>query len=730
MFAPLIPRVKLCLWFSSLVLAYAVAAGAGSDGVHANVRVGSQSSGCSVVRRAGGHLVRHLASVPLAVGAAQPVPRRRRLRVVLYARYSTDEQNPLSVDDQIGKCRQYVSTLGLGDVEFVVLKDSAISGEHTSRPGIDRVWELIEAKSCDVIVAEDVSRLYRHATRALQLIEAAVDADIRVIAINSHVDTAEDRRPWRMSGIFSAMQAEFRNDDTRDQIIRALEARWGNGCAVGSLKPGYVRIPTTPATQREPARGPFRDQKDAQWTPVITRAYEVCAAKDAPWVIAKYLTEAGFPKSARARLPQWTEENVIRFIRDPIYRGEESYGVRHNERRFKEGTSVQVLTPSEDVLRRDMPHLAHVPRWLWEADNLAIDDRNTNKNPKRGKEHQLHGIPHDSRGPVSQIFVCGVCGAKMYRTPQCYRCADSRPQPNLKRQGAQRCWNRCVPQTQTVHHNLATAIVDTLLAQQGCFNALCTEVARLVQHGTPETERRITELQKQVASLARACNRLAEAVEADGDLQDLLIRLRERQAERDQVRGEIERLVEQNELDVPVPTEEDVRRLLDDLKAKLLGDLGREVGPLLRRLIDGEIRAMPYKLFDRDSLHLRAHFRLNLLGLVPAHWGRPLADRVAPEDLKQLAQVHSVPLVVDLFKRPPRVVHAPAVYKMVSSGLTIAEAARQLALPETTANRAYRTGKAMTELGLEDAYVKLESMPKRPSRWRPHSNRPDVFDAT
>jgi DNA invertase Pin-like site-specific DNA recombinase len=361
---------------------------------------------------------------------------------VLYARYSTDEQNPLSVDDQIAKCRQYVSTLDLGEVEFVVLHDAAISGEHSCRPGIDRVWELIEGKACDLIVAEDISRFYRHSTRAMQLLEAAVDADIRVIAINSHVDTAEDRRRWRMGGFFSAMQAEFRNDDTRDQIVRALEARWNNGYAVGSLKPGYIRIPTTPATQRDPARGPFRDQKDPQWTPVIMRTFEICAAKDALWVVAKHLTDSGFPKSARARLPEWTEENVIRFIRDPIYRGEEFYRVRHNERKFKEGKSVQVLTSSEEIRRRDMPHLAHVPRWLWEAANRAIDERNTNTNPKSGEAHPLHGVAHDSRGPLSQIFVCGVCGAKMYRNPQCYRCANSRPQPNLKRQRDQRCWNR------------------------------------------------------------------------------------------------------------------------------------------------------------------------------------------------------------------------------------------------------------------------------------------------
>jgi hypothetical protein len=188
--------------------------------------------------------------------------------------------------------------------------------------------------------------------------------------------------------------------------------------------------------------------------------------------------------------------------------------------------------------------------------------------------------------------------------------------------------------------------------------------------------------------------------------------------------------VEQGQVDVPLPTPDAIRRIIGDVKAKLLGDFGREVGPLLQRLIDGKIRAVPYKRFDGDSLHLRAHFTLNLLGLLPDQWQQLLEDRATPEDIAQLAEIQAVPMIIDLFKQPPRVTHALTVYGMVQDGLTIAETARRLGLPETTANRAYKTGKALTEQGLEDAYVMVESMPTRPSRWRPHSNRPDVFDAT
>lgn len=166
-----------------------------------------------------------------ALGAVAPALVRRRQRVIIYARYSTDKQSPRSIDDQVAKCQQFVDRLGLADVEMTVLHDAAVSGEHCHRPGIDGVWELIESGGCDVIVAEDLSRLYRHSTRAMQLIEAAVDAGIRVVAINSHLDTAEDEGRWRMGGLFASMKAELDNTETRQRIMRAMDGLWRQGYA-------------------------------------------------------------------------------------------------------------------------------------------------------------------------------------------------------------------------------------------------------------------------------------------------------------------------------------------------------------------------------------------------------------------------------------------------------------------------------------------------------------------
>ncbi|HNO78103.1 MAG TPA: recombinase family protein [Phycisphaerae bacterium] len=618
-----------------------------------------------------------------------PVKSRRRLRIVVYARFSTDQQSPRSIGDQVAICRKRLDALGLGDVEIIVVKDEAISGEHARRPGIDRVWDLIESGGCDVIIAEDLSRLYRHSTRAMELIEAAVDAGVRVIAINSNIDTEEDESRWRMGSHFASMKAEMDNTETRKRIVRAMAGLWRDGFAVGALKPGYVRVPTTPATDREPAKGPFRDEKDANWTPTITRAYEMCAQHDMPWVIAEYLTNTGFPKSNRARLPEWTETNVIRLIRDPINRGKESYRKLQNVKKYRLGKSIQVPSPADEVLFRKMPHLAHVSDSLWKAANQAIDRRNLNTNPRTGKSNPLHRSSRDSRTALSELFVCDVCKAKMYRRSTIYQCADSRRLKTLHRANGSRCWNRCAPQLDTVHRNLARSIVETLVSQAGYFEALCAEVVRLVEQGAPEVGRRLQALQGKDAELERKRDNLTKAIEDGSDIPQLVIQLRDRELERQRVEAEIEELVARSRTEVPIPTADDIRNILDDARANLLGDFDSEAAPLLKRLIDGKIHAVPYSRFDGDSLHLRAHFTLNTLRLLPQGWQQLMNDRASDESLASVATSAAIPVVVDLFKVPKRIQYAKSMCDLVQGGLTLADAARRLGLPETTGNKAW-----------------------------------------
>src|ERR1700736_5598798 len=102
-------------------------------------------------------------------------PLDRPLRILVYARYSTQEQHPSSIADQVGYCREFLAHAGVGQVEPEVLSDAELSGELVSRPGIDQVRAGIAARRWDLILVEDSGRLFRHETACGELIETAVD---------------------------------------------------------------------------------------------------------------------------------------------------------------------------------------------------------------------------------------------------------------------------------------------------------------------------------------------------------------------------------------------------------------------------------------------------------------------------------------------------------------------------------------------------------------------------
>ena len=74
---------------------------------------------------------------------------RRRIRVVVYARYSTEEQNPRSIDDQVDRCRRFIETLGLGDVESP-WSSVASASPHLVPGGV----EATERKGCPPAVPD------------------------------------------------------------------------------------------------------------------------------------------------------------------------------------------------------------------------------------------------------------------------------------------------------------------------------------------------------------------------------------------------------------------------------------------------------------------------------------------------------------------------------------------------------------------------------------------------
>jgi len=638
-------------------------------------------------------------------GCARPSSLRRGDTFASCARYSTDEQNPRSIEDQVAYCKRFLATLGITDVEIEVIYDPEMSGELIFWPGIDQARDGIRNRRWDVIIVEDSSRLFRNEVACVELVGLAVDDEIRVIAINDEVDTAEEG--WDDRLYEAARHHAITNRHTSKRIKRAHEALWDMGAAVGLLKPGYRRLPSRPATDRDPEEGPFFDELDPQWAPIVRDAYVRIAGGESTWLVARWLTDVGLPKTPNSTKTEWTQCNVIDLIRRPDYRGHQRLRLTVSRKEYRTGKRKAGRNDPDKVLVREMPELRIVEDWLWQKANDAIDAREHRRGVPSGRDHPLAGIPRDSRGPLSGLLVCGACGGKVVaegRLEGGYRCGHAR------RGG---CWNKATALRDKTHQYLAGAI-------NGVMEALDVEIDRLIARAgemlgdAGHRKNRRAELRQRDAELCQVLARLAEAVErADQPPEVLVVKIEAREAELARVRAEGEQLDTQD-TQRALPTREEVCARIREL-VRAVTEMDRSTRDELEGLV-GQIRMVPFQQFGSHKVVLRAKFELRLSALLPLRTrvalaglcDGPLADRF-----------EKIPMIVDLFDPSTGPKYGlETVSLMDKFGRKPTRIALELGINKRQACIALDYGEALRAASLRDPFVELTEPPDAASRWR------------
>jgi DNA invertase Pin-like site-specific DNA recombinase len=632
------------------------------------------------------------------------------LVVVAYARYSTDEQNAHSIDQQVAFCKKFVEVAGVADYKLVDLSDEGVSGELVHRTGIDQVREGIRSGMWDLIVAEDSSRLFRNESACLDLVGAAVDRDMRVICINDYVDTAEE--DWE-DRLHEAQRHHSRsNTYTSRRIKRAHDALWDMGAAIGLLRPGYRRKPTCPATAREPELGPFYDEIDPTWAPIVHEAYIRIASNEPSASVAQWLTEMGLPKTSNSLTPEWSDTNVIHLIRRSIYCGLETRGNTISKKHYGSGKRQQKPNDPDQVKVRAMPHLRIVTDSLWRQANAAIDARRP-REEGRGRSSQV-GVPRDSRGPLSGLFVCGVClGAKrrgkMYggegRTGNAYRCQHAKK--NL-------CWSKTTCERDLAHRRIHDAVADALDRIRGQLGPLLSRLSHFADDDR-QPERRAAELRSRIDEHNRALEKLAAAIEKTSQpLETLIQRIAQHEDDRAKAEAELEGL----QSCLRMPTESEIIDRIDAMK-RALAPMDRSANLVLRQLIP-EIRAVPYRQFGSDKVALRATFAVTLAGVLPPAVYVALVARYLQEFRETFG---AISCCAELFDRSAGPKYGLEALALSEQGLGLTAIGKKLSITKRKANIAVQYGKQMRAAGLTDPFTELTEAPAKASRWGIRKNR-------
>jgi site-specific DNA recombinase len=80
--------------------------------------------------------------------------------VAIYARYSSELQSEASIEDQIRRARDVIARAGGDPDRAMVFPDYAMSGASMVRPGLEALLRAVDEKKVDVILTEDISRIF------------------------------------------------------------------------------------------------------------------------------------------------------------------------------------------------------------------------------------------------------------------------------------------------------------------------------------------------------------------------------------------------------------------------------------------------------------------------------------------------------------------------------------------------------------------------------------------
>lgn len=163
-------------------------------------------------------------------------------RAIGYCRVSTDQQamNGLSLDLQQERIKAYATAKGFKLIDIIV--DGGFSGKRlTNRPGMQRIFNLIQLKKADHVIVYKLDRAFRSTKDALKTMEIFEKNKISFHSICETIDTQSAN--GRLFYTILCAMAQWEGEQIGERVKAVWTKKKAEGKKCGGLVPyGFTNV--------------------------------------------------------------------------------------------------------------------------------------------------------------------------------------------------------------------------------------------------------------------------------------------------------------------------------------------------------------------------------------------------------------------------------------------------------------------------------------------------------
>lgn len=525
-----------------------------------------------------------------------------------YLRYSCDNSNPRSLDQQL---RNVLERAGRDQV-FIpwewVMADAAVTGTVANRRGYQMAKSLISTKikGFSRLYIDELGRAARDSVESLRLGREIDREGFVLIGVTDGFDSSTQQSKMMLS--IYAMLHEWFVDQLRAKVYRGMNDAFEQGKNIQPPAFGHKLIPLVDEAGDivcdQDGKAVNTKVVDTAIAPLVVEAFNLLVEqKMSPEKIARRFNE----KRAGGR-QAWDRRQIVNLLKRESYVGVEFYRKTKRVVDSETGSVTIEKLPRDKWKRREKPSLRIVSDELWHAaqDRLRQCSEAFGKHKKRTKK-RTEVYP-------SMLFrpVCGYCGNDLclgrsgkYASLCCLNGRD----------GKRGCKLRSYKSLKIVEDSILNHLKEQIFTKEA-IKSLVVNANRFLKSEAKRPREGTGAILKEISQLSSKRDRLAKKLEKLGDdgLEVVMKQIKRMSKELDQLQAKRKEVEARNVIPPAPMTEVDVDGMLTKLRKLLETDVASSA-PILKELT-GDIVIRQVREEGKRGATWIANFSVNAVPMI------------------------------------------------------------------------------------------------------------------